>query len=179
MQEVEAKFRVRSLDSLRSRIDRLGGEFLSSGMEIDTYFHPPDRDFRVTDEALRLRRSDRGYELTYKGPRKPAGGVKAREEITLSLGDAGSCIAILTRTGFVPAAEVRKVRDTYRIGEATVTLDQVEGLGEYVEIEVISDDTETASKIIERLRMELGIGGESIHESYLELIQRRHSGARS
>jgi len=173
MHEVEGKYRVRDLESVRTRLIRRGAEPLTSGTEVDIYFQAPHRDFAATDEALRLRHSGTGWELTYKGPRVPAGRVKAREEITLPVDAKDACIAILSRIGFVPAAEVRKHRDTYRLSGATVTLDQVEGLGEYVEIEVISSDTGAAGEVIEEVRRELEIEGRNIHRSYLELILER------
>lgn len=170
MREVEGKYRVRDLESMRTRLIRLGAEPLTSGTEVDIYFQAPHRDFAATDEALRLRQSGTGCELTYKGPRVPAGGVKAREEITLRVDTKDDCVAILSRIGFVPVSEVRKHRETYRLSGATVTLDQVEGLGSFVEIEVISSDTGHAGDVIEGVRRNLEIEGDHILPSYLELI---------
>lgn len=54
--------------------------------------------------------------------------------------------------------------------ETNVALDRVDNLGEFVEIEVITDDRESALEKIETVRKELEITGDHIPESYLEMI---------
>ena len=50
----------------------------------DIYLSHPSRDFRVTNEALRIRRIGDENRITYKGPRL-SGPTKTREEIEISL----------------------------------------------------------------------------------------------
>ena len=78
---------------------------------------------------------------------------------------------ILSRTGFRPAAAVSKVREFYGIGEVTVTLDDVEGLGTFVEIEILTEESkEDAADRIGAVAKELGVAGPPIHTSYLEML---------
>jgi adenylate cyclase class 2 len=72
--------------------------------------------------------------IAYKGPLIDAES-KTREEFETTVADGEELEAALERLGFEPAAEVRKERDRYAIGELTVSLDVVEGLGEFVEVE--------------------------------------------
>jgi adenylate cyclase class 2 len=79
---------------------------------------------------------------------------------------------ILMRLGFTRTADVRKRREYYTLNGASVALDQVEDLGSFVEIEVIAEETgSSASDLIGRLAGELGLTGEPILLSYLELLQ--------
>jgi predicted adenylyl cyclase CyaB len=63
-----------------------------------------------------------------------------------------------------------KIREEFRFIETNVALDKVDNLGGVVEIEVITDDRESALEKIETVRKELEITGEHIPDSYLEMI---------
>ncbi len=78
---------------------------------------------------------------------------------------------LLQRLGFFKVAEVRKTRENYRFRDATVSLDDVEGLGTFVEIEAPNRiEIEDPEKLIEDIARELGIQGTPILTSYLELL---------
>ena len=135
--------------------------------QVDEYFNHPCRDFAVTDEALRLRMDSRGR-ITYKGP-KIDRFTKTREEIELDVEDLDKMALILVRLGFRRVAKVSKRRKEYLIDGVTVCLDSVEGLGDFVELEVQGEDAEEGRSRIERLRDELGLVG-SERRSYLEML---------
>ena len=169
MIEYEAKFRVKDVNRVKERLTRLG-ERLGVRVEEDTYYEHPCRSFKERDEALRVREGAKA-EVTYKGPRLP-GRLKAREEITVRVSDAKRAKELLERLGFRRVAVVRKVREVYRVGPFEVTLDSVEGLGDFVEIELkerASSLKEAEEKVL-ALARELGIEEEPIKQSYLELI---------
>jgi adenylate cyclase class 2 len=78
---------------------------------------------------------------------------------------------MLLRLGFTKTAEVNKWRENYRLGNATISLDDVDGLGTFAEIEVIAEsDTDNPTVQIEKIAKEIGVEGEPILESYLELL---------
>ncbi|MCE4628101.1 MAG: class IV adenylate cyclase [Desulfurococcales archaeon] len=166
--EIEGKYRVdcAELESIAARAEELGGRFLGARSEEDVYYQHPCRDFASTDEALRLRYvQGRVESLTYKGPKMP-GRVKARLELILSpLG--GPVEQVLERLGFTPVARVVKRRRYYRLGDSLVTLDEVEGLGCFVEVEA-----PTTSRV-EEVAGSLGLEGPPIVESYLEMLLAR------
>ena len=166
--EIEAKYAVRcsELPIIEDRLKDLGAHPEGERREEDIYYRHPCRDFLATDEGLRLRIVDgRPESLTYKGPRLP-GKVKRRTELILPLsrGPAGE---ILERLGFAPAIRVAKDRKYYRLEGALVTLDRVEGLGCYVEVEAGSPEE------VLRIARLLGLAGEPITASYAELAARR------
>jgi len=173
--EVEAKIVLPSCDTLRTveeRLQGLGAVYEGNVIEEDTYYQHPCRDFAETDEALRIRRVDGRYELTYKGPKRVIAGSKAREEITIQLPGASQAARLLEALGFRPVAVVRKHRAYYRLGDIAVSLDEVEELGCFLEAEYRGKGgPEEAARAIREALERLGIAGyESTTKSYLELI---------
>ena len=56
----------------------------------------------------------------------------------------------------------------------TVTLDDVEGLGRFIEIEILTeDDTKDAAERIGAVAKGLGVDGPPIYTSYLEMLLSR------
>ncbi len=148
--------------------------------QVDLYYQHPCRDFGETDEALRLRRAGDRTVLTYKGPR--VGEEKSREEVEVEVEDFGAMDKILRKLGFEPLerVKVKKRREVYRVKfagrEVEVTLDEVEGLGTFLELECSVKDRseiERAEKDLRRLAEELGAEGERIRKSYLEMLMER------
>ncbi len=167
--EVEIKFKADR--SIEDRIRKLA-DFVCEKVEEDVYFNSPIRDFRESDEALRIRRDDEGVMITYKGPKVDA-ETKTREEIEIRVDDYSKAMDILNRLGFRTIRRVVKRRRIYRLGDVTICFDDVEGLGQFVEIEMKSDDLESAKHKVFEIAKKLGFDpSNSIRESYLELLER-------
>jgi adenylate cyclase class 2 len=174
MLEIELKARVDSLGPVRALLRKKGALSCGRVHERDIYFNAPDRDFKATDEALRVRYSGGKAVLTYKGAKIRDLKFKAREELSTAVESGEVTGEILARLGFTRTAEVNKWRETYTLGSATVMLDEVEQLGTFVEIEVIAEaDTGGALETIGQLKRDLGIAGEPVLASYLELLLAR------
>ncbi|NLA99635.1 MAG: class IV adenylate cyclase [Methanomicrobiales archaeon] len=171
MLEVEAKFAIGDPDGIRAGLGRKGVRMERKQQERDVYYNAPHRDFGETDEALRVRYDDIGITLTYKGPKIRVGSAKAREEFNLVVADSGTLEDILSRLGFRRTATVSKVREFYEIGDVTVTLDDIEGLGLFIEIEILTEENrEDAADRIGAIAKELGVDGPPIYTSYLEML---------
>ena len=178
--EVETKIKVGDHALLKRRLGELGAVFRRTVTQRDRYYRSPLRDFARTDEALRLRLEDGSAILTYKGPKRPSPVGKAREEISVAVSSGEEFEEILNYLGFFPVAEVRKRREEFEWKGAEICLDEVEGLGQFAEIEVLcGDGQEQAEKIIDSIKGALGLSGPHIPESYLELILARQRGVRS
>jgi adenylate cyclase class 2 len=177
--EVEMKFSVADPGVLESRLARLGATISEARSEFDVYFAHPARDFAHTDEALRVRRRGETNFITYKGPKLDA-TTKTRHEIDLPLppGEptAQAWLGLLGALGFTAAGEVRKSRRKAHVDwqgrRVEVSLDEVEGLGTFAELELVVEpsDADAAKACIAALAEELGLRG-SIRQSYLELLQ--------
>lgn len=126
----------------------LEGLATPEGTEVqeDAYFSHPTRDFAATDEALRLRRVDARAELTYKGPKLDA-STKTRREYTTDVGGFERTRDILLALGFREVARVRKRRELWRTGRLEIAVDDVEGLGRYVEVEALAGDAEDPARL--------------------------------
>lgn len=170
MLEIELKARVNDLGHIRAELLRRNARFLHRSHEHDIYYNAPHRDFALTDEALRVRYTDGNTVVTYKGAKLKDLGLKAREEFNTAVESGEVVEQIFSRLGFTKTAAVDKLRETYSLSDATISLDEVDGLGTFVEIEVIAEtDKKQALATIDRLKKELGITGEAILSSYLEL----------
>ncbi|MFC4988758.1 MULTISPECIES: class IV adenylate cyclase [Saliphagus] len=175
MYEVELKVPAH-LEAVRARLEERDAAFRGRVVQEDTYYDAPHRSFPETDEALRVRResADGGDEsrLTYKGPLVETES-KTRTEIETAIESGEAVDAILTSLGFEPAATVRKERERVRVREYTVTLDRVEGVGEFVEVETEAEEgeIEPAREGAVAVLDELGLDADDqIRTSYLELL---------
>jgi adenylate cyclase class 2 len=179
--EVEMKFPVADMAALESRLIGLGVDISAAQSEVDMYFAHPARDFAQTDEALRIRRKGKANFLTYKGPKIDA-TTKTRHEIDLPLPPdeqtAQAWIGLLEALGFAPVAEVfklrRKAHVAWRGRDVEISLDEVEQLGTFVELELVVEpaDVDAARQCIMSLANALGLEG-SERRSYLELLGAR------
>ncbi len=178
MYEVELKVQV-SHESVRERLASIDADHVETVTQEDTYYDAPDRSFAETDEALRIRSVSREDDsttvLTYKGPLVDANS-KTRTEAETTVADNEAMAAILTGLGYEPAATVRKTREYYTVDECTVTLDSVDDVGEFVEVEYSSDvktesGIDAAREQAEGVLDQLGLSSDDqIRTSYLELL---------
>ena len=171
--EVEMKFRSPDNDEVEAALRRLGARKLSEETIEDIYYSRQGTDFAASDEALRLRKHMGAAELTYKGPRINASTAKAREELSVSLDDGLSATRILERLGFEELLTVRKRRAAYRLDALRIDVDEVEGLGQFVELEILTDDVAEAEKLLDSMRESLPLG-EKVNKTYLEMLMDGH-----
>lgn len=176
--EVELKFRVVDQTVLEQRLYDLGATIDSPRQEVDLYFAHPARDFATTDEALRIRCKGALNFITYKGPKIDA-NTKTRREIDLPLpsgeASAEAWNGLLETLGFSAVGKVCKSRRKAHIAwqgrRVEASLDEVEGLGRFAELELVVDeaDVEAAKACLLSLAGALDLRG-SERRSYLELL---------
>ena len=166
MLEIEQKFANADFEDLENRLTALGATDFDALEEDDHYLQAPDRDFRATGEAFRLRRIGRKNFLTYKGPRQDA-EVKIRPELELPLPDgdqaAEDFLHLFHLLGYRVVAVVRKLRRSYPLHrkafELRICLDEVSGLGRYAEIEILAESARApeARALLLEVASELGL----------------------
>jgi adenylate cyclase class 2 len=188
--EVEQKYPVADVAALDDRLAGLGAAWRGTVAQVDRYFNHPSRDFAVTDEALRLRRTNETLAITWKGPRLDA-TAKTRREIELTLLEAAVPAAatvsaavpttldrwteLLEALGFRQVREVAKRRRLATVcweGVAIeVAIDGVTGLGDFVELELQADAAgiDAAAARVESLARRLGCVNPE-RRSYLEML---------
>ena len=173
MYEVELKLRA-DHDTVRERLAATGADPRGTVEQEDVYYQHPTRDFGETDEALRLRREtdDDGSTtvVTYKGPLVEAAS-KTRREYETGVADGETMARALEALGFERFETVRKRRERFDHGDYTVTLDAVEGVGDYVEVETEAEAVESAREGAVELLVELGLDpDDQVRTSYLGLL---------
>jgi len=184
MLEVEIKYAQADSGAVKSSLMRWRARPEPLRREIDRYFNAPDRDFRRTDEALRIRQCGSRNTLTYKGPKiDPLS--KTRREIEVPLADgrraAQSAAKLLTALGYRAVGTVVKRRRVYRLRRegfgVEISLDDVAGLGRFVELEIRAEERRMrkARNALLRASGELGLRRPE-RRSYLELLLLRKSG---
>jgi adenylate cyclase class 2 len=150
----------------------MGAQEVHTTVQRDTYYRHPGRDFAETDEALRLREEEGRTTLAYKGPKLDL-VTKSREELQVPLVGPGEMGALLLRLGFEPVAVVEKRRRTFHLRGLEVDLDEVKGLGTFLEVEAIGcDDLAEGRERVLTLLKELGLTHLE-RRSYLEMLLSR------
>jgi predicted adenylyl cyclase CyaB len=132
-----------------------------------------DSFYRCPDGRLKLRRfADGSGELIFyrrddsAGPRE-SHFIKSPIPDPKSLAEAlGAALGVL--------GELRKRRTLYLSGQTRIHLDEVEGLGDFLELEVVLEDEqslEEGSRIARGLMAELGISDEDlVPVAYIDLL---------
>lgn len=177
MIEVEVKAKIDNFKDIEKKLDEIGAHKSKKEFQEDIYFNSPVVDFAKTDEALRIRTTkqndDTNIFITYKGP-KIDEKSKTRKEIEMGIDDSEKCSDIFEAIGFEKVRTVRKNRQYYTYKNFEISLDDIEGLDPYMEIEVALEDGADYSEAqdsIFKLFEKLGITDGFERTSYLELLE--------
>ena len=177
MIEVEVKAKINNFEEMREKLNKINAIKVKTEHQEDRYFNSPVKDFAQTDEALRIRetKSEDKHDLfiTYKGP-KIDKKSKTREEYEMKIEDAEKCSKIFESLGFNEVRTVIKNREYYKYENFEISLDDVEGLEPYMEIEISLDDGSDYSKAqqdIFDLFEKLDVIDGFERTSYLELLE--------
>ena len=163
MLERERKYRLagRDVARLEETLDRLA---TLERRETQDTIHFDGGSKRTPGPNLRLRAIGTRQELTVKGPRLESGRSKVRVEHTVTFD--GDIAPILAALGLVPTERYRKRTAIYTFEGAVVSLDDVEGVGQFCEIEAADDFT------LERAAARLGLSDESLERrGYARLVR--------
>ena len=177
MLEIEVKIRV-DLGEIENKLNGLGYEKGTRVYEKDTYFNSDSYDLKEADKALRIRihkdmdSGETKYVLNFKGP-KLDDITMTREETQFEVPTYEQVETVLNGLGFVAAGGVEKTRIHYNKNDITCCLDAVSDLGEFLEIEIMAEESEYDASIgkIEELLDSLGLKMEdTIRHSYLSML---------
>ena len=183
MIEVEVKLPVEDLNEIKRKLVKIGFEESSFIEERDTYFDNQQGDIRANDEALRVRETKDHRtgkiraQINFKGKRLDA-GTMTREELETGVENGKISRKILQAIGYIPVApEVIKERIMLRRESVTACLDNVRGLGEFLELEILADSKkqkDAALGQIENILNNLGYQiSDTVRTAYLSMLQKR------
>ena len=172
MFNVELKARCSDLDAAEQVCRRLDAQHAGTDHQVDTYF-------AARDGRLKLRTSDlRPAHLIWYDRADEAGAKGCRYAI-VEVDDADAVRTLLAAALGVRIT-VDKVRRIFLHDNVRIHLDQVEGLGAFIEFEaVMQDDAQAAAgrDQVERLRAAFGIrDGDLVARSYSDLLTDKRQG---
>lgn len=177
MIEVEVKLPIDSAERIEARLLNMGFIYKETITQEDRYYDNRDGMIRGTGQALRLRCVGDDCCITFKG-RKLDTVSMTRQELETSVGDMDVMHGILESLGFsVVPLSVKKTRREYSLKqdyEMHACLDEVEGLGSFLELEIVTvvECRMEAFSAIEKILNQLGYGiGDTTTNSYLSMLQ--------
>lgn len=168
MRNIEIKARIKDLSRVESTARELCGPVPRERMyQEDTYFNVPEG-------RLKLREQNGGSELIYY--QRPDGpGPKRCDYEIVTVGEPTALKAVLAGALGVRCI-VRKRRTLFLYEKTRIHLDEVHGLGDFIEFEVVMSGEMRGIEgraIIEHLMREFSVGPDDLVEgSYCELIGR-------
>lgn len=178
--EIEVKIPIENFGELFEKLKSNGFVRTMVRREVDTYFNSVYYDLKENDKALRIRRTTdkitgkEWAELNCKGPKLDDISMSRKEYETL-LENPDEIEKILAEIGFLPVdVTVDKTRYYFSKGEITACIDQVEGLGDFLELEILEQGEfkrEAGLKEIENVMNDIGYTmADTVQTSYLVML---------
>ena len=176
--EIELKAWVDDWDAVETRL-RATCTFIRE-------FHKSDRYFRVRsggekETSFRLRRDDDAAVVTFK-EKRPRDGVEYNREREFSVDDAEAFLELVERVDCVEYAAKIKTGLEFQSDGMTVELVRLDGLGSFLEIEIIEHTSDSAvhEEAAQRIRSFLrstGISEDRLEpQSYVDLLRGKKVG---
>ena len=183
MIEAEVKLPVAELTEIKEKLLKTGFKETAIIEERDTYFDNKQGDIRTNGEALRVRETidhqtgKSRAQINFKG-KKLDRQTMTRKELETGVENGEICRSILQAIGYAPAEpEVIKDRTMLKKGRITACLDDVHGLGTFLEVEILverDEEKEDALRQIERILNEIGYQiSDTVQTSYLSMLQKK------
>jgi predicted adenylyl cyclase CyaB len=166
---IEIKASVKDFDQLKKQVEQLSDTPVEAIPQQDTFFHTPKGRLK-----LRVLTPDHGQLIYYE--REDTSGPKVSNYFIYPTTDPKSLAAVLAGALGVRGV-VRKQRWLYMVGNTRIHLDQVEGLGTFLEFEVMLREEQTPAEgeaIAAELMSKLGVEEADLVEgAYIDLLEER------
>lgn len=148
--EIEQKFYFKDIKSLydllsKNNLTKKESENISDS---DEYFTDIDSEYIKNRTCLRIRKTNnKNMEITFKGKSINFSNFYAKSEnnINIDINDYSNLVDMLGSLGFYSYTTVTKSREVYNKTEDNieynVMIDKVEGIGSFIEFELLSDES--------------------------------------
>lgn len=164
---IEIKARVRDFDKIRRRAEQLSDTPMEVIPQEDTFFKTP-----LGRLKLRVLSEDKGQLIYYTRPDQE--GPK-RSDYHISLTSDPENLKRVLELAYGIRGIVRKTRYLYLVHQTRLHLDDVEGLGQFMELEVVMQDGQSDAEgqlIAEGLMAALGVERSDLLEgAYMDLLE--------
>jgi adenylate cyclase class 2 len=184
--EIEVKARIEDKDGLVKRLAALGCALSKPISQDDTVFTKKVGkldEFLSNEEFLRIRIQDDGKViLTAKKPADKNNKSKenlVKREYEVEVSSADDARGILEFLGFKEAVSVKKIRQTAHYGKYEICVDEIVGLGSFIELEEMGDSKQAAANQRDMFAflMSLGVSPEAqVNKGYdILMIEKQKS----
>jgi len=176
MYEIERKFRLSGAEAeqIKAKLEPKYGPGKKLTQKDEHFlFKKTAYSEHVTGEPIvRLRSSDGKHYFTYKHTVLESGN---RVEHETEVSDPAEMRQALLAMGWHSVIHIEKVRWHYHAGGVTYDLDNVKGLGDYLEIEIVSEKDSDAEATLISIAQSLGIASDRIERrNYGTLLQEKN-----
>lgn len=173
MLEMELKARLNDKSKLRQKLILEGCQWLPAIVQEDVIYIKKDITQKINIPVFRIRKIDNKTILTLK---VQEADLNTAKELELGVSDDKTMHQMLQTIGFEAKVEVKKQRTETEYKGCTICIDEVEQLGDFVEIEQLGTEEADSKKVyMEMLCIlkELGItSADLVEEKYFEMIQK-------
>jgi predicted adenylyl cyclase CyaB len=165
---IEIKAKARNFAELRRRAEALSNKPVEVLQQADTFFNTEQGRLK-----LRVLTIDNGQLIYYTRPDQE--GPKRSDYYISHTSDPENLKRVL-ELAYGIRGLVRKTRYLYLVGQTRIHLDDVEGLGQFMELEVVLGDGQSDAEgqaIAEGLMTSLGVErGDLIEGAYMDLLEK-------
>ena len=166
---IEIKARARNFDEIRRRAEALSSTPVEVLPQEDTFFNTPQGRLK-----LRVFSKGKGQLIYYTRPDRE--GPK-RSDYHISHSSDPENLKHVLELAYGIRGVVRKTRYLYLVGQTRIHLDDVEGLGQFMELEVVMSEGQSdaeGEEIAEGLMARLGVErGDLLEGAYMDLLESR------
>lgn len=172
--EVEVKAQLKDKEGVMNKLKELGCVFSEPVEQHDTIYvdqnYGPFAEFQPGKNLLRVRETKGKAFLTLKNPQSVQMDSIERET---EISDPQEAKEMLLLMGYHEAAQVHKTRMKSHYQDWEICLDEVQGLGSFIEVEKITENVDAAPVLKELFDFLKSLGvdeGDRIHDGYDTLI---------
>ncbi len=168
--EIEIRAAIANLTEIESKILEKGAMLFKEKHQKDIYYGEICLYEKIGYSfMMRVRDEEGKIFLTYKGARTKKDGEW--EEYEFPVENKLSAVEMLKAMGLEKIAEVSKKRKEYKLGDFSICLDDIEELGNFVEIEYLCDDASEGKMKLMELARELKVKDEDIiQKGYITML---------
>jgi adenylate cyclase class 2 len=153
MREIEIKLKVKDLDELEKKMSEAGCVFGKSFKQHDVIYSRVDdlKEFCDSYEghvAVRIRREGDKTKLTVK---LQCSNEMDNIEHEIHVENFDTTDEILKTLGWKRQVEVKKIRKSGKLGKYEVCLDKVDHLGDFIELEKMTENDDDPKKVRQEL----------------------------
>lgn len=174
MREIEVKYHIPDAEALLLELKSRGVQLGPPVFQDDQAYAPDGWSFgdsKLGVSFVRLRTIDGRHWFALK---QPTVNAQSCLEFETEVVDRPAMHEAILHMGFHPTVRVAKTRRTATVGEISLCLDEVEGVGAFLELErMVADDTpaEAAQAELADFVVALQVAAERTHETYDSLVR--------